>query len=822
MKKYAFVAALVAATCWSVASKPMESVDRYNVVLVHGAADRWQGLDCEKGNPKTGDDYEEAYNTRNGVVTDLSSCRPDTIEVPDKDDSNKLKDSIFTKCDTAYYLPSRIGGKVKSVGDTGSSATGMVKELAPLLRDTILESPLSVYLQRPFTRPAASPADNGDEIGKNSWKGENKCSARRSLIEEAQQFKAKGVMRLDSLRTNSVHEYRSIPSRNILIGHSMGGVAIREYVQGDNYNHDVDKMITLDSPHEGTGALNMLLALKSRLKSANSLKDGALDALIPIGIAMVLDPATVQLGLVTLTGAYLIDEVQVVVDKVVLDQLGSGYDYYEDDALTDYIDPNTDGGVNDLISKVTPDMPMVRLLGGEHSMSFTDPDSFKVWAPLKGFVPDEWVLPVMNAWTYLGESGDKSTDYVNALAGFGFGLAGGVAMMERGTALVPEYSSYGDNTRIFNSPDVDVKKRRYEAAVHAREYEPLEDKMLWEIVAAEFAAANVPLVNALALAGTGAGLGLPVVSEAFIVAMALASVENLVSSIVNATAVPAVAAPSLMVAVNDLKQSHAIPAESKLHKEELGESRTYSKITKSGLVQAKVDSSLLLEDFLYEKPFVNLGLFVSADSLRDVDAGCFYEADKADKEQLCEIGLYGANGDIVDMAGRRNYKEFRKSPLAFKSSSDWEKMGVKVDRWKRVDGLTSGGDLAKNSVPIRHVERYNVPAITVDNWIEKYSFVVDDLMPHRLRQIRLNFNYKEEIAWECDITKADTSSTACQVFGRSGGGSWGPVFSRNHAVLSDGREIVIMDTIRGVPHPVKKNGLFEFEPRKYGFDNLLA
>ncbi|SHK78534.1 hypothetical protein SAMN05720762_10352 [Fibrobacter sp. UWH4] len=25
------------------ASWPMESVDRYNIVLVHGAADRWQG-----------------------------------------------------------------------------------------------------------------------------------------------------------------------------------------------------------------------------------------------------------------------------------------------------------------------------------------------------------------------------------------------------------------------------------------------------------------------------------------------------------------------------------------------------------------------------------------------------------------------------------------------------------------------------------------------------------------------------------------------------------------------------------------------------------
>ncbi|SKA22838.1 esterase/lipase family protein, partial [Fibrobacter intestinalis] len=45
-----------------------------------------------------------------------------------------------------------------------------------------------------------------------------------------------------------------------LIGHSMGGVVAREYTQNSDYYHgDVDKVITLDSPHEGTGALNMQL-----------------------------------------------------------------------------------------------------------------------------------------------------------------------------------------------------------------------------------------------------------------------------------------------------------------------------------------------------------------------------------------------------------------------------------------------------------------------------------------------------------------------------------------------------------------------------------
>ena len=210
---------------------PMENVGRYNIVLVHGAADRWGGMDCENGERATGNYYKEAYEDRQGVVSDLSSCRPDSIEVPDIGNPGAMKDSVFTRCDTAYYIPSRIGG-IKN-RDKVSSAVGMVKEVEQLLRESIFDTPEATFLQRPFVHPAGSPADNGDEIGQSNWKGENKCSARRSLIEEAQEFKAQGQDSLRKYRENANDEYRTIPSRNILIAHSMGGVASREYVQSD-------------------------------------------------------------------------------------------------------------------------------------------------------------------------------------------------------------------------------------------------------------------------------------------------------------------------------------------------------------------------------------------------------------------------------------------------------------------------------------------------------------------------------------------------------------------------------------------------------------
>ena len=49
-------------------------------------------------------------------------------------------------------------------------------------------------------------------------------------------------------------------------GATLGGYT--NDVQGNYYNGDVDKIITLDSPHEGTGALNMLIKKSMREESA--------------------------------------------------------------------------------------------------------------------------------------------------------------------------------------------------------------------------------------------------------------------------------------------------------------------------------------------------------------------------------------------------------------------------------------------------------------------------------------------------------------------------------------------------------------------------
>lgn len=134
--------------------RPMETLNRYNVVLVHGAAPETQGFESE---------------CNSGAIRDAYTITTNYIVKPD------------------------------SFGWNLGDAVGMCN---------------------------------------------NKCSVRRSLFEEAQEVRAGGQDSLRNKRESQGTLYRTIPSRNILIAHSMGGVASHEYVTDtDVYNDDVDKVI---------------------------------------------------------------------------------------------------------------------------------------------------------------------------------------------------------------------------------------------------------------------------------------------------------------------------------------------------------------------------------------------------------------------------------------------------------------------------------------------------------------------------------------------------------------------------------------------------
>ena len=807
---------------WSV-PKPMESITNYNVMMIHGA----YGPYDDDGNLQGFEPgaYIQAVDTtgRLGVATM----------------GKYTSDTRITR-----WISHRILEEPKWVDGY----------------DYVRNS--YVYNWRAFSNTRNSSKNNAVELGDRTWNKDKRFGSRRALIEEAQEVKAvfrnlstgqndSGQVALDSMRKYP-DLYRQLASRYILIGHSMGGVVSREWIQNSDYYHgEVDKVITLDSPHEGTGALNMQL----NMQWDNYLDNNALEGLTTSGftIASVATAAWLmgkEWGILQVAGIGL--GISLALETIYHQGLGSLVelglqDYVSSDSLVCYVDPNmalnsfcngTEPSINALKVKsyVSDSMPMFRLLAGENSMVFTDPD-LNARRILSFIVPDALTVPFANLWEQFSGGGSIGANFTNAVTGLIAGFVAGANLQKHGTSLVETSGGLGLGTNLLTDPNVDVKRATFNAAFHATESDFLSRVVSVSLVtgvtaalalgAIVFIPSTIPLKFGIGFA-TACSLG-PSVIAAFAAGM------------------------------KDLIESHNMPLMWE-HQNTWRQSGDVdgavwgkgNKITSIGSAPSVYDP-YLMEDFLYERPFVNLALsdsrtmgMLAQDS--SLNPNCYFESDSLQKVPLCEVGLYGSRDSVVidpvtmkethiynaavvktDSAGnavldssgnvvydsvyygtfeQRKYSEFRNSPLKFKAESDWYKVGVKVDRWERVPGLKPDGNVDSTYVPIRHVERYNVPDIVATGFIEKYSFVVDDLMPHRMRQIKMTFNSNDEVAWECDITKPEDDSTACAVYKRQLGNSWGDP-----------------DTTIGnkgyVAHPIKKNGRFDFEARKY-FDNLAS
>ena len=245
VKTFIIVLFTVVSLNWA-ASKPMESIENYNVMLIHGAYGSQKGFSADTSLP-------EAYNA-GGALENGATLGGYTN---DERITQWLSSEIFEE-------------------------TGW-KDNKEYVHNSY------VFNWRSFSKPANSSVNNARELGYRQWNGDGTYGKRRALVEEAQEVKASlkvnrngqdslytGQAALDTIRKNP-DLYRQIASRYILIGHSMGGVASREYVQNSDYYHgDVDKIITLDSPHERIGALNMQVAKEARTNLGKNAKKNLL------------------------------------------------------------------------------------------------------------------------------------------------------------------------------------------------------------------------------------------------------------------------------------------------------------------------------------------------------------------------------------------------------------------------------------------------------------------------------------------------------------------------------------------------------------------
>ena len=716
----------------------MESITRYNVIMVHGAANESSGFE----------------NKCNGHVSDAAT------QLKDKNDNPEDTTISWSLGGAAgmiggYHARKRISNWL----DSAIFEDYVYRNGKPFVADS-LGSPY-IYIQRSFLNPAGSPYENANEIGNPKWYGPNNCSVRRSLIEEAQEVRAGGQQILAEMRKKGT--FREVPSRNILIGHSMGGVAIREYVQGDFYNNDVDKIITLDSPHEGTGSLNLLLDMDNLGRRSFE----ALTTTITLSsffLAVGKDLGTIDAALLGLSASFGFAGMNYGLGQLILGSL-DGFDYKEGDPLVSYIDPNGDAShnVKDLQKRPYQEsFPMMRLLGGKNSMVFTDPNAG--WRnPVSFFVPDALTVPFANLFTHVTGNETVSANFVNSVTGFLSGYYAGITVQDHGTALIPSWSGMASSTDALNNPNTDIYRIQYDGAITANNTSDMaQTAIAWTIVGSAIIALDVALSS------------FPQVAAAAKVALGYTGAAFLGAGLASAT----------LVGVDDLKISHEAPVLSEYQKKWKGRINTFSMI--NGLNRSI--TPYLMEDFLYEKPFVTLRVTSKNDILESTDPT--YATNK-DSVGLCKI-VAGECQSLSVIAPDQT----KGQPLTFKKTGDWEKMGVKKDTWTRVPGVDG-------TVPIRHVDRYAVPNLVVQDWIERYRFVVDDLMPSRLRQIRINFNFQEDLGWECDITKPENDSNACDLYQRT----------------SDGKGWI--GPVKKVPHPVKKDGTFDLDVKAY-YSNLLA
>lgn len=743
---------------WAV-PKPMESITNYNVLLLHGAY----------GHYKKDDDGKIDKSKPQGFLE---------------------SETIPSANDAEDYLGNATIGRYT---DNSRINYWLSKEI---FEEPEWEKPTQgvhnscIYHWRAFSSPPNSSITNAVELGDRTWNKDKKFGKRRALVEEAQEVKASvydsigkkyiyGQKALDSIRQNP-DLYRQLASRYILVGHSMGGVVAREYTQNSDYYHgDVDKIITLDSPHEGTGALEMQLDLVGHKWTALQGISSYLVGLSLVYLNMRGDFMAKSVAISSASWATLLGLTNFIAPFYVESNL---QDYSEEDPLVKYVNPGKgEKGNISYLKKISPNdsIPMFRLMGGEKSITYSDPfKNVTDWTGL--FVPEALTQTMMNFFSQLAESDDVMSTEAFALASKAatMGLVVSAASREQGTSIVPKASSWAENTESLRNSVADVKRWRFDAAPHA-------DAEAWRNV------------NVVMTAVSAACIAVDVALSWFEGARIAANVAAVAgSSVALSNMLFSLLSEDLIAEISD---SHNLPIDNVYDNQNTWRadySNTVSPIADS--LKKDVDTLSIKRNLLRAEE----------NSVANLNRNCFYIDSKNGVN--CAMGLFKSANDLNSTQKDQPLSGLT-TPLRFKSEADWSKMGVKVDRWEKVDGLTPEGKDTSNYVPIRHVERYEVPAITVEDWIEKYSFVVDDLMPHRLRQIRMNFNYQEEIAWECDITEPENSDTACTVYKRSGGGSWeNPIVLVDSVMLvdesGDSVKVERKTTIDKVPHPVKKNG----------------
>ena len=227
---------------------------------------------------------------------------------------------------------------------------------------------------------------------------------------------------------------------------------------------------------------------------------------------------------------------------------------------------------------------MYRILASKNGMTFTDPtpdENSLAENIYRALVPDVISLSFENAISQLTGNSEGKICYVNTMSSFIAGALG-FSIKDNGSSIVPDTSSEAKHVDLLNNPEVDVKREYFNAAPHSIESDA--DKIVLMSIASD---AILALEIIAKLGGFGA-------ATAGKIAIAIPAAYSL-----SLMFIPAAAA-----GFPDLGESHTLL----LYYSEL-DTMKMAKKTFSPLGKGTSSyTPYLMEDFLYERPFVNLAL----------------------------------------------------------------------------------------------------------------------------------------------------------------------------------------------------------------------
>lgn len=288
------------------------------------------------------------------------------------------------------------------------------------------------------------------------------------------------------------------PKKYIFIAHSMGGLTTRDYITGDFYKGDVDKLITLDSPHEGSGIANYVQYWKRGAENTGKvlLSIGATMAaeaaellLIGFGEFMTTNQATAPslipsiLGytisfvtptLTTSISSFLANKIagysdvknldtDVIedhtafgIDVMALDDKNN-YGLYQSDTKQFLKDFNNRSALND-VGGNGYQLPYFRLVSTSGVATPGGP-GFHQYTNSTGVGKLATIVGGMIPYIYEGEEG-----YLEDASAFNMVFKAATAIFlnslwnDWGSGFVPHWSGEAKNVKIFNDPKADTKR----------------------------------------------------------------------------------------------------------------------------------------------------------------------------------------------------------------------------------------------------------------------------------------------------------------------------------------------------------------------------